>query len=136
MKNIEYLEAFFKKHKLSGKIKLKFPSVVSDEYISDIVFENGDVVNINDIIFDIESDLPDDMVKQWLEEKKENDISLIDWIQNHPHYVPKDIDRSSVEEYQREMTDIVEDVKKNINAIFEFEIDEGDSDLDDESGDE
>lgn len=128
MKNIDYLELFFRKHKLSGKIKVKYSSpVVSDDYMTDITFENGDVINIHDIIFDIESEFPEDVVDIWLEEKRKNNISLVDWIQTDTHYIPKNIDKSSVEEFQKEMTVLVDDVKKSINKIFELEIDEGES---------
>lgn len=137
MSNIEYIEEFFRKHHLSGKIKIRYSSSLkTDDYISDIVFENGDEININDIIFDIESDFPEDIIELWLTDKRKSDISLMDWIRQDIKYISKNLDLSSVEDYQREMTDIIEDVKKSINSIFEFEIDDGDSDLDDESGDE
>ena len=132
MKNIEYLETFFRKHNLSGKIKVKYSSPVpSDDYMSDIVFENGDVISINDVIFDIDSEFPNDVYEQWIENKRKNDISLVEWIQTNTHYMPKELlDRSSVEEYQKEMTTLIEDVKENINKIFRTDTDEGDSDED------
>ena len=77
---------------MSGKLTVKYDSPgVIDDYMTDIVFENGDVMNINDIIFDIDSDFPEDVVEQWLESKRQNDISLIDWIQENPNYFPKNI---------------------------------------------
>jgi len=125
MKNIEYLEAFFKKHELSGKIKVKYSSpTLSDIYMSDITFENGDVVNINDIIFDIESQFPNEIFDAWLEYKREKDIRLIDWVQTDMKYIPKNVDRSSVEEYQQKLTTTIEDVKKSINLMFDFVKDE------------
>lgn len=139
MKNIDYLELFFRKHKLSGKITVKYSSPVAlDDYMTDIVFENGDIININDVIFDIESDFPDDVFEQWIEVKREKDISLVDWIQTNTHYMPKDLmDRSSVEQYQNELTELVDNVKENINKIFQFAPDEGDSEEDNsESEDE
>ena len=129
MKNINYLEVFFKKHKLSGKIKVKYSSPTTiDEYMTDIIFENGDVVNINDIIFDIESDLPEDMYHKWMESRKENDMSFAEWIQTDNHYMPDDIDTTSVKEYQQEMTVVVDGVIDAINTVFKLETDEGDSD--------
>ena len=78
MKNIDYLEQFFRKHKLSGKVTVKFTSPAAyDEYMSDIVFDNGDIISINDIIFDIESEFPNSVVDQWLVAKKENNISKV-----------------------------------------------------------
>jgi len=124
MKNIDYLNVFFKKHKLSGKIKVKYlKSQVDDDYMSEITFENGDVVNINDIIFDIESDLSPDVYEQWLVSKRKDNIKLSDWMQSDNHYMPK-IDTSSVEEYQKEMEEIVENVKKSIDKVFSMEVDE------------
>ena len=132
MKNIDYLEAFFRKHNLSGKIIVRHSSPVPvDEYMSDIIFENGDVISINDVIFDIDSEFPNDVYEQWIESKRNNDISLMDWIQTNTHYIPKELlDRSSIEEYQKEMTTLVEDVKESINKIFRTDTDEGDSDED------
>ena len=138
MKNIDYLELFFRKHNLSGKIKVKYSSpVANDDYMTDIIFENGDVININDVTFDIDSDFPEDVFEQWIEVKREKDISLKDWIQTNTHYMPKELmDRSSVEAYQKELTELVDEVKENINKIFQFVPDDGDSDEDEKGEDE
>jgi len=139
MKNIEYLETFFRKHNLSGKIKVKYSSPVpSDDYMSDIVFENGDVISINDVIFDIISDFPNDVYDQWIKSKKENDISLMEWIQTDKSYIPNITgDMTTIEEYQNEMRTIVDDVKKNIDKLFQTETDDGDNEEDNgESEDE
>ena len=134
MKNIDYLTEFFKKHNLTGKVRIKYSSsIILDEYISDIIFENGDVVNINDIRFDIDSDFPNDIFDQWIIVRREEDISLLDWLKNNKHYFPKNIDNSSVEEYKKELESVVDDIKENINKLFQMETDDGDSD---ESGDE
>ena len=97
-------------------------------------FENGDVVNINDIRFDIDSDFPNDIFDQWIIIRRKEDISLLDWLKNNTHYFPKNIDNSSVEEYKKELESVVDDIKENINKLFQMETDDGDSD--DESGDE
>ena len=132
MKNIEYLEKFFRKHNLSGKIKVTYSSpIADDDYMSDIVFENGDVIGINDVIFDIDSEFPNDVYEQWIDVKRNIDISLMDWIQTNTNYIPKKLlDRSSIEEYQKELTTLVDDVKENINKMFKIDTDEGDSDED------
>ena len=57
------------------------------------------------------------------------DISLLDWLKNNTHYFPKNIDNSSVEEYKKELESVVDDIKENINKLFQMETDEGDSDL-------
>ena len=135
MKNIDYLTEFFRKHNLTGKVRVKYSSsIILDEYISDIIFENGDVVNINDIRFDIDSDFPNDIFDQWIIVRREEDISLLDWLKNNTHYFPKNIDNSSVEEYKKELESVVDEIKENINKLFQMETDDGDSD--DESGDE
>ena len=129
MKNIDYLEQFFRKHKLSGKVKVKYDSPIAvDEYMSDIIFENGDIINISDIIFDIDSDFPEDIAEQWMKAKKKNNISFIDWIQEHPNYFPKDMDTSSVRSYQIELESIVNNMKAQITKMFELEEGYGDSD--------
>lgn len=137
MRNIEYLEQFFRKHKLSGKVKVKYDSPIAvDDYMSDIIFENGDIVNINDIIFDIDSDFPEDIAEQWMETKRKNNISLIDWIQENSNYFPKDMDTSSVKSYQIELENIVNDMKTQITKMFELKEDDGDSDEDEEGEDD
>lgn len=132
MKNLDYLETFFKKHNLSGKVTVKFTSPIAlDEYMSDIIFENGDKISINDVIFDVESELPDYIFHKWMDEKKQTDIALIDWMKTSTIGLPKDIDISSVTQYQNELTELFEDVKENINALFQEDIDDvGDSDYD------
>ena len=134
MKNIDYLECFFKKHSLSGKIKVRYTSREAiDDYMSEIEFENGDILDLNHIVFDIESDLPNDVYDQWMEARKEKDISLPEWIQTNTHYIPNSLkDRTSIENYQREMETAFESAKDAINAIFHTIEDEGDSDSEDE----
>ena len=133
MKNIEYLELFFKKHDLSGRVTVKYTSPVNDDdYMSDIVFDDGVTIHINDVIFDIDSDLPPDVAKMWMQVKKEKDISFPEWIQTDINYIPKFMDRSSVEEYQKELTTIFDDVKDTIDSIFKLDVDDGDSDSDED----
>lgn len=120
MKNIDYLELFFKKHNLSGKVKVKYSSpIVDDDCMSYVVLENGDTISINDIIFDIESNFPNDVAEQWMIVKRENGISFPDWVQTNTNYVPSDMDTSSVESYHMEMEEILNDVNKTINAVFD-----------------
>jgi len=108
-----------------------------DDYMSDIIFEDGTVININDIIFDIISLLPEDVVEQWLEARKDKPgLSLSEWMKTDIHYCPKNIDTSSVKEYQKELTVLIDNVKQTIENVFTMAEDDGDSDEDDESGDE
>ena len=123
MKNIEYLEQFFRKHDLKGKIKVKYDKSGQDDYMTDIIFENGDVMNINDAIFDIESDLEPDVVKQWLKSKKDNDVSLMEWIQTDNHYIPE-FDNTAMKEYQREIELMWNDAKEKIDRMFELQDDD------------
>ena len=133
MKNIDYLELFFKKHNLSGKVKVRFSSPIgTDDYMSEVELENGDVISINDIIFDIESEFPRDFAEDWLVSKKDNDISFVEWVQTKKDYLPKDLDTSSVKEYQTELEEIINDVKKSINSVFENVPDDEGSELENE----
>ena len=128
MRRFDYLEVFFKKHNLSGKITVKYDGVENDEYMSDVILENGVTININDIIFDIDTDLPADVVEMWMDVKKDKDISLPEWIQTDIHYLPNSLDTSSVEAYQRELNSLFDNVKDVINEKFKFvPEDEGDS---------
>lgn len=135
MKNIDYLELFFKKHNLSGRVSVNYSSRIAiDEYMTDIVFEDGLTINIHDIIFDVDSELPEYIAKQWMKEKKERDISLVDWVQEGTHYMPEEIDKSSLEEYKKDLEGLVGDLKESMTKIFTFIQDEGDSE--EESEDE
>lgn len=120
MKNIEYLEQFFRKHNLNGKITVKYDRPEQDEHMTDVIFENGDIINISDIIFDIESDLEPDVVKQWLKSKKTDDIGLVEWIRTDNHYMPE-FDNSSMKEYQKEIETIWNDAKDKIDKMFELQ---------------
>lgn len=135
MKNIDYLELFFKKHNLSGRVSVNYSSkIVIDEYMTDIVFEDGLTINIHDIIFDVDSELPEYIAEQWMKEKKERDISLIDWVQEGTHYMPEKIDTTSLDDYKKELEGLVGDLKESMTKIFTFIQDEGDSE--EESEDE
>ena len=135
MKNIDYLELFFKKHNLSGRVSVNYSSkIVIDEYMTDIVFEDGLTINIHDIIFDVGSELPEYIAEQWMKEKKEKDVSLVDWVQEGTHYMPEEIDKSSLEEYKKDLEGLVGDLKESMTKIFTFIQDEGDSE--EESEDE
>ena len=133
MKNITYLEKFYKKHNLSGKVKVRYSSpIVVDEFMKEVEFDNGDVVSINDIIFDIESNFPNYVFKAWLEGRKDNDVSFIEWFKSNNSFIPPDIDRSSVKEYQDELSSAVENVKQIIDTMFKLIPDDGDSDEDED----
>lgn len=135
MKNIDYLELFFKKHNLSGRVTVQYSAKVAiDEYMTDIVFEDGLTINIHDIIFDVDSELPEYIAEQWMKEKKEKDVSLVDWVQEGTHYMPEEIDKSSLEEYKKDLEGLVGDLKESMTKIFTFIQDEGDSE--EESEDE
>lgn len=130
MKNIEYLEEFFRKHNLSGRVTVRYSSPEpDDEHMSEVVLENGSTIGMNDVIFDIESDFPEDVFTQWMESRKTDDTGLMEWIGTDNRYIPGNIDRSSVDAYREEMADLIDEVKKSIQSVFEFE-DDGDSDED------
>ena len=133
MGNIEYLELFFRKHGLSGKLTVHYSSPARvDEFLDYVTLEDGETIYMSDIIFDIESGLPEDMLDMWLEARKENGLSFPEWLQTDTHYVPKNMDKSSVEEYQREMEGLFDQVKNSIDTILKFQPD----DSDDEGGEE
>lgn len=124
MKNIDYLEEFFRKHNLSGQILVNYDDPYeTDLFMSTITFENGDVISINDVRFDIDSQLEPDVVDQWLKQKRIKDISLMNWIASPNNYVPTDVDYSSVEEYKEKMTKLADDVNEHINKVFELKVD-------------
>jgi hypothetical protein len=56
----------------------------------------------------------------------------MDWVQTDIHYMPKDMDTSSVEYFQKEMTTVFDEVKQTINKVFEFEPDDDSDESEDE----
>lgn len=99
-----------------------------DEFLDNVTLDNGENLNISDIIFDIESELPEDMLELWLDARKENDLSFPEWLQTNTHYVPKEMDRSSVEEYKKEMEGLFDQVKTTIDTILKFQPEDSDDD--------
>ena len=81
---------------------------------------------MNDIIFDIESELPEDMLEMWFDARKENDLSFPEWLQTNINYVPKNMDTSSVDEYRKEMEGLFGQVKTSIDTILNFEPEDSD----------
>ena len=128
MSNIEYLKQFFIKYHLDGKITVKYTGdTPDDEDMSNITFENGNCIKMNDVTFAIDSQLDPEVVKQWMELGKDK-ISLIEWIQSGDAYRFKDIDTKEMDEYKEEITELMEQVKDKINQTFSFQDSEEDED--------
>lgn len=118
MKNLEYLECFFKKHNLKGNAKIKYTNYVDDDNISEVTLDNGITMSIDDIRFDIDSLLDSDVGKTWMDVHKESGIGFREWMETDNHYMPKNIDTSSIDEYHKEMENIVNGLKETVDKIF------------------
>lgn len=128
MTNLQYLERFFKKHNLNGKIHVLYTNgQEDDDYMSDVIFENGDKMNIHDIIFAIESDFDLDVIEQWQKYRTDSgtDITLMDWIGMDNHYIPSGIDHTSMDEYKKEIESMFGKLNKTIDDVLNIENEKG-----------
>lgn len=117
MKNIEYLEQFFIKHRLSGVVTVKYTSMnTDDENMSYITLGNGKRIHISDVVFDIDSSLDPGVAEQWMERRR-NGESLMEWMQRDNGFVP-DVDKSSSERFRKEIEEMVEGIKQGIDRMF------------------
>lgn len=117
MENLEYLRKFFEKHGFSGTIRLLFPGDDHDEQsITRIEFPGGLEIGMNDIIYDIESGLPDGMMKEWMKDKE--GVGFAEWSRIHSFFVPENIDMSSVCGYRKDMERIVGEMRDAVGKAF------------------
>lgn len=77
--------------------------------------EECDKYNDNDIMFDIDIELPEDAFEQWNEYKQKNGyISFSNWTAVDNHYKPKGVVNDNMDYFKNEM----EMIYKNIENIF------------------
>jgi hypothetical protein len=120
--NIEYIKEFIKKHNYSPKITIQVVGEQLDENIVSVKFNKKDVkldrtFKIDEIRYDIDTDLPDDVFFRYLEylEKNEDDVDYIYWMTKMSNgYEPMDIDFSSRDQLLDEINQSLAYIKKVI----------------------
>ena len=104
LSNKDYLRDFIRKHRFSYKITIQCYKSITYDSIQTVVFDKKDIpsglkVNMDDIRYDIDSDLPADVFLRWLEYRDNNPdskVSFIYWMTKMDNaYEPMGIDKSS-----------------------------------------
>ena len=118
--NFEYLKEFVKKHNYSEQIHVQCYKSIGIDSIKTVVFDEKDIpskrkIRIEDIRYDIDTSLPEDVFYRWLEylnEDENNDVTYIYWMtQMDNHYEPMGIDKSSSERVRKKIYDKLEEIK-------------------------
>lgn len=70
--NVEYLQKFVKKHHYKDKIHVQCIGEITTENINTVIFDTCDIpsgvkIELDDIKYDIDSLLPEDVFYRWLE---------------------------------------------------------------------
>ena len=90
------------------------------DYVEKRVYDEYDIpskrkIRIEDIRYDIDTSLPEDVFYRWLEylnEDENNDVTYIYWMtQMDNHYEPMGIDKSSSERVRKKIYDKLEEMK-------------------------
>ena len=136
MTNVEYIFEFANKHNFpKSECEVLFNAVddgsgndihTTDDDIVSVRFDKSLVKNeikIDDIRFDIDSDLPNDVFIKWQEDNP--DMSLIMWV-SQGKYFP-DITKNN--NYFNELESITKEIEMKLDSLFSYFVG-GDSDYD------
>lgn len=144
MGNDEYIKIFLKKHNYDGNIIVQSQFGNTWDDVVSIICNEKDIpskkaIDIEDIQYDILTDLPEDSFYQWLKycETKE-DISYKRWISEIPNYYePLNSDNRSVEEFRKSVEDSINNILESFEekyTSYEYSED-SDDDFDDDFDD-
>lgn len=120
---LDYIKLFISKHNFDRNIHVLCMNGTMSydiEYVilNEIDIPSKDKISINDIIYDIENDLPKDCFLEWIEYCKNNkQIDLKDWMRNNGVYIPKNIDTSNIEKFKNDINNSVNKIKYIINQL-------------------
>lgn len=119
--NYDYIKEFIVKHNYSNKVKVQCFKQMEVDNIKHVIFDEIDIpsgrkVNMEDIKYDIDSSLPEDVFYRWLEYvDKINDeaITYIYWMTKMDNrYEPIGIDKSESEKMRHMIYDKLDEMKK------------------------
>ena len=108
--NYDYIKEFIIKHNYKNKVKVQCFGNVGIDSIKTVIFDKTDIpserkIDIEDIKYDIESLLPEDVFYRWLEyvENKNNSyVSYIYWMTKMDNkYEPMGLDKSESEKLRK-----------------------------------
>lgn len=122
--NVEYLLDFVKKHSYSKQVTAGYSGGKTTEHIDYIIFNEKDIpsrkkVRMDDIRYDIDTNLPPDVFFRWLEycDTHEDQPSYIYWMTKMANnYEPMGIDKSGSEEFRKELTNALNLIKDKLEG--------------------
>lgn len=116
--NWEYLVSFVNKHKFDAKVEVRCHNGNTVEDIQSVVFNKKDIpsgrrVSINDVKYDVDSDLPSDVFMQWITYLNNGgEFSYIDWMTKMDNqYTPIGIDNSEGEKLGKDIFNVINNLK-------------------------
>ena len=134
MGNDEYIRLFLRKHHYDGNITVQSLPGMGWENVMYIICNEKDIpskkqISIEDIQFDILSDLPEDVFYEWITycEEHEN-IEYQKWFTDVFHLYIAKVDNSSSEKLREEIESSIEEAFSIFQNKYIIEDDEFDSD--------
>ena len=118
--NYDYLKRFVKKHHYDTKFKVQCFRTVDYDSIKYVIFNENDVpsgrkINMEDIRYDIDSSLPEDVFYRYLEFCEKNpdkNVTYIYWMTKMDNkYEPMDIDKSESEKFRKLIYNKVDELR-------------------------
>lgn len=119
MENDEYIRMFLKKHNFDGNITVNTLYGMTWDDVVSIICNEKDIpskneIDIDDIIYDVVSDMPEDAFKQWISHcNNGGKMTYREWCTTDVfNYIPSGIDFKKIYETEK----IVED---KLNEVFD-----------------
>ena len=118
--NLDYIKDFISKHNYNEQIKVQCFKSVGIDSIKYVIFDKKDIpsgmrVDIEDIKYDIDTSLPEDVFYRWLEyldKNKDNKVSYIYWMTKMDNkYEPIGIDKTESENFRKIIYDKLNEIK-------------------------
>ena len=121
LSNLEYLNEFIDKHNFNKVVDLRFNGVVHEDYIQSVKFNKNDIksdyrVSLDDIKYDVDSDLPSDVFLRWIEYMDNGgDRNYIDWMTKMDNqYTPMGVDNSEGEKLKDLIMSTLDEMRKKL----------------------
>lgn len=119
--NFDYIKEFVEKHHYDGSsLVVTCLGKACHDNIKAVRFSGKDIfpsrnISIDDIHYDIDSSLPEDVFYRYLEylNKTESEMTYIDWMTKIDNrYEPMGIDKSESEKLKKEIFDKLDEMKR------------------------
>lgn len=117
--NVDYIREFVLKHHYNTQVHVQCHGGRHDYNIRMVIFDENDVpskkeVSIDDIKYDIDSSLPEDVFYRWLEycDENEDDVSYVYWMTKMDNkYFPMGVDTSELRHVKEQIYFKIDELK-------------------------